>query len=151
MPAVHRISECKQRQRQEADKKKINTQNSEPKTNCVLVQETNLTHDLPVHPLFKPYYTTAHIVKPDGSSIPIQMLRDSGAVQSLISQSFDDSPYTHTGETRLIKGISKEIIEIPLVELRLRTASDDKQVLCGLVSDLSEGVGLLFGNDLAYL
>ena len=32
----HRISECKQRQRQEADKKKINTQNSEPKTNCYL-------------------------------------------------------------------------------------------------------------------
>jgi len=147
----HRISECKQCQRQKADKKKINTQNSEPKTNCLLAQETNLTHDLPVHPLFKPYCTTAHIIKSDGSSIPIQMLRDTGALQSVLSRSLDESHYTHTGETRLIKGISKEIIEIPLVELHLRTASLDKQVLCGLVSDLPEGVDLLFGNDLAYL
>ena len=109
-----------------------------------------MTHDLPVHPLFKPYCTTAHIVKPDGSSIPIQMLRDTGALQSVLSQSFDGSHYTHTGETRLIKGIAKEIMEIPLVELHLRTTLLDKQVLCGLVSDLPEGVDLLFGNDLAY-
>jgi len=133
-----------------------NKRDSEAKANCLLdhncSQETQLIHDFPVHPLFKPYCTTAQLVKADGTSVPLQMLRDTGALQSVLKQSaFDESHYTHTGETRLIKGISKEIIEIPLVELHLRTTSLDKDILCGLVSDLHEGVDFLFGNDLAYL
>jgi len=51
----------------------------------------------------------------------------------------DASHYRHTGETRLIKGISTEVLEIPLVELHLRTNSMDKDVLCGLVSELPMG------------
>jgi len=83
--------------------------------------------------MFKPCCTTAYVVKPDGSSVPIQMLRDTGALQSVLKQSaVDESLYTHTGETRLIKGISREV-EIPLVELHLRTSSFDKDVLRGLV------------------
>ena len=91
----------------------------------------------------------AYIVKPNGSTVPIQMLRDTGALQSVLKQSaVDESSYTHTGETRLIKGISKEVIEIPLVELHLRSPSFDHDVLCGLVSELPEEVDFLCGNDL---
>ena len=90
-----------------------------------------------IHPLFKPFYTTTDIVNSDGSCVQVQMLRDTGALQSVLRESVcDESHYRHTGETRLIKGISKEVLEIPLVELHLRTNSMDKDVLCGLVSEL---------------
>jgi len=133
----HKISECRKRKRQEANRNSANMKDSETKTNCLLdgscKQTTQFTRDEHIHPLFKPYCTTAYIVKPDGSSVPIQMLRDTGALQSVLKQSaVDESLYTHTGETRLIKGISREV-EIPLVELHLRTSSFDKDVLRGLV------------------
>ena len=115
-----------------------------PKLIVYLLTVVNKKHELHVHPLFKPFCTTAHIVKADGSSVPIQVLRDTGALQSVLGQSFGESNYVHTGETRLIRGISKEILEIPLVELHLQMPSLDRLVLCGLVSDLPEGVDFLF-------
>ena len=129
----HKISECKKRKRYEANKSNANIKDGEAKTNCLLAskckQETQFKRDERIHPLFKPYCTMAYIVKPNGSTVPIQMLRDTGVLQSVLKQSaVDESSYTHTGETRLIKGISKEVIEIPLVELHLRSPSFDHNV-----------------------
>ena len=152
----HKISECRKRMKRESSNVNLLTHSQEVKPDCVVADSSvatkdTLVHNLSVHPLFKPYCTTAYIVKADGSSFPIQMLRDTGALQSVVKQSAcDESCYTHTGETRLLKGISNKVMEVPLVEIRLRTSTFDKDVLCGLVSDLPEGVDFLFANDLAY-
>ena len=151
----HKISECRKRIKKESSNVNLVTHSQQVKPEC-FVSDINSAcdtsvHNFSVHPLFKPYCTTAHVVKADGSSVPIQMLRDTGALQSVLKQSAcDESFYTHTGEIRLLKGISNKIMEVPLVEIHLQTPTLDSVVLCGLVSELPEGVDFLFANDLAY-
>jgi len=104
---------------------------------------------LPIYPLFKPFRTTADIVNSDGNCVQVQMLGDTNALQSVLKESVcDESHYRHTVKTRLIKGISNKVLEIPLVELHVRTNLMDKDVLCGMVSELPDGVDFLLSNDL---
>ena len=49
---------------------------------------------------------------------------------------------------RLLKGIGKELVEVPLVELHLQTDFVNENILCGLIAELPEGVEFLLGNDL---
>jgi len=84
----HKMSECYKRQRQELNNSKVNLKDTEAKSNCLLAdnskQEQRILHDLPIHPLFKPFCTTADIVNSDGNCVQIQMLRDTGALQSVL-------------------------------------------------------------------
>ena len=104
--------------------------------------------DKSVHPLFMPYCKQATIIRPDGSYRQIQTLRDTGAMQSLIRDDHNSNDYTHTGEIRLLKGITNEIISVPLVEVKLHTDFTEETVLCGLVKDLPDGIDFLIGNDI---
>jgi len=47
-----------------------------------------------------------------------------------------------------LKGVSTQPVEVPLVELHLKTDFIDETVLCGLISELPEGVDFLLGNDI---
>jgi len=48
----------------------------------------------------------------------------------------------------LLKGISNEVIQVPLNELHLETEFVDENVLCGVIQNLPDGVDFLLGNDI---
>ena len=50
----------------------------------------------------------------------VRLLQDTGARQSLVcSRVLTDTDYTLTGEFRLIRGLTGEVISVPLVEVTL--------------------------------
>ena len=58
----------------------------------------------------------------NGSLARIKVLRDTGALQSVIKQAtLTNTDYVQTGQVRLLKGITSEIIEVPLIEIHLKT------------------------------
>jgi len=151
----HTISECFKLKR----KKEMEGETHETSVKQVLlasemqVQDTdNVISPLPVfpvHPLFAPFCNDASICCDDGTQVGIKVLRDTAALQSLLLESaVSPSCYTHTGEVRLLKGVSSQPVEVPLVELHLKTDFIDENVLCGLISELPEGVDFLLGNDI---
>lgn len=76
-------------------------------------------------------------------------LRDSGALQSLVSKArVKSSEYRDTGESRLVKGIGGLTLEIPLVEIKVDCEFTKGTVLCGLIEELPRGIDVLVGNDL---
>ena len=76
-------------------------------------------------------------------------LRDTGALQSLLSeQAVSEGEYESTGEFRLIRGITGEIVSVPLIRVILQSELCSGDFLCGLVTSLPSGVDLLVGNDL---
>ena len=77
------------------------------------------------------------------------MLRDTGALQSLVSsETLHNDDFVHTGETRLICGVTGDVISVPLVEVTLESPLCSGTYLCGLVATLPAGIALLVGNDL---
>jgi len=100
-------------------------------------------------PRFEQHCTPAQLVRPDSSMMHIRLLRDTGALQSLVcSRVLTDTDYTPTGEFRLIRGITGEVISVPLVEVTLSVSLCKGTFLCGLVSTLPEGIAVLVGNDI---
>ena len=64
------------------------------------------------------------------------------------SQILTESDYRSTDEVRLIRGVTGDIISVPLVEISLDCALCIGTYLCGLVSTLPSGIAVLVGNDL---
>jgi len=56
--------------------------------------------------------------------------------------------YVITGERRLIRGITGNIVSVPLVELTVECQLCTGTYLCGLVNTLPVSIALLIGNDL---
>jgi len=52
-----------------------------------------------------------------------------------------------TGEKRLIRGVTGDVIAVPLVEITLNSSLCSGIFLCGLASTLPDGVALLVGCD----
>ena len=48
----------------------------------------------------------------------------------------------------MIRGVTGEVIAVPLVEVTFDSSLCSGTYLCGLVSTLPEGIALLVGNDL---
>ena len=69
-------------------------------------------------------------------------------MQSLLKEVPGNIGFTHTGESRVLKGITKDMITVPSVEIHLRNDFIDEPVLCGLVPDLPDGIDFLIGNDI---
>ena len=171
--ANHTISECRLRKKHEANKD--NKSNSEVKENMVIeannasvtttavliessavvdvaLQSCEALSVLPVHPLFVPFCKLVTISSSDGNTYQVQCLRDTAALQSLLLESsVPSSAYSNTGEFRLLRGVSNTTIEVPLVELHLKTDFLDQTVLVGLIKSLPDGVDFLLGNDLWFL
>ena len=142
------MSECRKLKSKEAAKGAKTTASSQLQVQ-LQTPDTNVEHVMPVHPLFVPYCKSGNIVRPDGSQLAIQMLRDTGAMQSLLrAKSCDSSDYTLTNDFRILKGISKQTVTVPLVEVHLQCSFTDDVVLCGLVDELPEGIDFLIGNDI---
>ena len=91
----------------------------------------------------------ATIVSSDNSRRVVNILRDTGALQSLVSSCIiNEHELNFTGEKRLIRGITGDVIAVPLVEITVDSSLCSGTYLCVLVSTLPEGIVLLVGNDL---
>jgi hypothetical protein len=102
-----------------------------------------------VHPLFKPFVKQIQLCDKDSNVLQLLALRDSAALQSLISESVPSSFYSFTGDYRLIKGVSGQEIKIPLVECNAHIPGLLSEIVqVGLVSSLPKGVSFLLSNDL---
>ena len=175
--ANHTISECRLRKKHEANKdNKTNvlvnenvvneTRNDSITPTTLLIESAadsaavlegslpscDALSVLPVHPLFVPFCQLASISSSDGNVYQVQYLRDTAALQSLLLESsVPSSAYKNTGEFRVLRGVSNTTIEVPLVEVHLKTDFLDQTVLVGLIKNLPEGVDFLLGNDLWFL
>ena len=70
-------------------------------------------------------------------------------MQSLVcSCVLTNHDYKPTGEFRLIRGITGNVISVPLVEVSLSDSLCNGTFLCGLVSTLPEAIAGLVGNDI---
>ena len=157
----HVQSECRIRMKDEKEGKlkpsgkSTSTKTGETKptflisSNCTNVDTQQPLTVLPLHPLFAPFCKEAAICGSNGEQFAVKVLRDTAALQSLLLESaVPKAAYAHTGEVRLLKGISGPPLEVPLVELHLKTDFLDEKILCGLIRELPEGVDFLLGNDI---
>ena len=152
----HVISQCKLKKKHDAAKEinvaKVETsavnyveqqQSSSASTSAVCTVDDN------VPLLFKPYCTHAYIMGNDGHSFPITILRDSGAMQSLLRKDAVPSQVLiHTGDTRQIKGIGNTVVQVPLVDIHLSASEFNGTVSRGLVDKITSGIDFLLGNDI---
>lgn len=107
-------------------------------------------NDERLHPFFAPFSKVGNIVTDDGC-FSVNILRDTGAVQSLLRRSaVPSAAVKSTGESRRIKGVGDNVIDVELVELQLRSEFLSGSVLVGLVDTLPAGVDFLLGNDLFF-
>ena len=156
----HVLSECFKLKR-----KQIQDDSSRP-TGCLTVTtpKSNNDLDLPIArarptsdsimEVFMPFLYDGYVSLPSEGSkaIPIRILRDTGASQSLIAANvlpFSDS--TYSGTSVLIQGVdSPTYSSVPLHHVHLMSDLVTGPVSVGIKSSLPfDGVHLLLGNDLA--
>jgi transposase InsO family protein len=102
-----------------------------------------------IDPRYLPHCVSATINCRDSSTKRITLLRDTGALQSLLNHlALSDNDYLSTGETRIIRGVSGQELAIPLVEVNLSSDYCNGTFLCGLANNLPTGIDGLLGNDL---
>ena len=85
------------------------------------------------------------------SQVPIKILRDTGATQSLLLEGvLPLSVSTSTGESVIAQGIEGECLNVPLHKVNLVSDLVTGSVVLGTRPTLPiKGVSLLLGNDLA--
>jgi len=73
-----------------------------------------------VDPRYEKHCANATIIRPDKTNRVVKVLRNTGALQSLVSSAGvrNDKLY-FTGEKRLIRVVTGDVIAVPLVEITL--------------------------------
>jgi len=141
----HVISQCTKRKENRSNN--AQTTSSDVMKADVDYKRTNV--DVGIDPLYVPYCCTGAITKLDGTTKSITLLRDTGALQSLLNRSMlTDDDYVDTGERRFVRGVSGEVVPVPLVETTLQSKFCNGSVLCGIADGLPHGIFALIGNDL---
>ena len=98
-----------------------------------------------VDPRFERHCSLVTLVRPDHTRHIVRALRDTGALQSLVSQqSISDCDY----EFRLIRGVTGETVSVPLVRVTLQSNLCSGSFLCGLATSFPTRIDILLGNDL---
>lgn len=139
----HLLSECWALERK--DKKKSNAMVTTSANSPGKVAAT--TPDV-----FKPFLSQGSIsIDKNGVETSIQILRDTGASQSLLVEGvLALSEQSATGETVLIHGVELGFSCVPLHRVFLKSGLVSGPVVVGVQPKLPvEGVSLLLGNDLA--
>jgi hypothetical protein len=110
----HKIAQCRaKQQKEEKEVKKDVCSKDSSASQSFLVCDCRPIHSngevafpLPIHPLFKPFCATAHIVNLNGLQAPINVLRDTGTLQSVIKQAtLTNIDYVKTEQVRLLKKV----------------------------------------------
>ena len=100
----------------------------------------------------KPFVSEGFVsLESSSSSVPIKILRDTGATQSLLLEGvLPLSVSTSTGESVIAQGIEGGCVNVPLYKVNLVSDLVTGSVVVGTRPTLpSKGVSLLVGNDLA--
>ena len=148
----HIMSACHKRQSQLAakssDEQPVQLVNLPPGG---LVPPTTVSVPQEIDPRYRQHCVDAVITGQDCAKQSVKILQDTGALQSLVSSAVvPDSGVTFTGEKRLIRGVTGDVISVPLVEVNLTSPLCTGTYLCGYVSTLPDGIAVLIGNDLCY-
>ncbi|MCP4255549.1 MAG: hypothetical protein GY775_19515, partial [Candidatus Scalindua sp.] len=101
---------------------------------------------------YKPYLSQGTVSSEDDSSpAPIQILRDTGASQTLLCEGvLPLSEKTATGKSVLLKAVHSGTFRVPLHRINLSSNIVNGPVIVGVSPTLPvKGVSLLLGNDLA--
>lgn len=95
--------------------------------------------------------TGALCVTSGGEEVPVTILRDTGAAQSVVCAGvLELPPCTSLNRSVLLKGLGGEFQAVPLHKLYLKCNLVAGEVVLGVVPSLPvEGVHVLLGNDLA--
>lgn len=150
----HTISNCAKRLAKEASKTStpinlIARKQEIPMVEKPVANKNELILDIAIDPGYKDYCINVTLVKPDSSHRNITLLRDTGALQSLLSkETFSDNDYVETNEYRLIRGVSGQTLRVPLVEVTFVGEHVNGTFVLGLIDKLPEGVHGLMGNDM---
>ena len=112
------------------------------------------SHADPVMKIFQPFVYDARVSLSITAlqGIPIKILRDTGASQSLIlTNTLPFSTQSYSGKNVLIKGVhSSEYSPIPLHNIKLHSDLVSGDVVIGIIDSLPfDGIQLILGNDLA--
>ncbi|CAB3998780.1 Transposon Ty3-I Gag-Pol poly [Paramuricea clavata] len=108
----------------------------------------------PIMKVFEPFVNAASVslLNNPTQRIPVQVLRDTGASQSLIlTNTLPFSAESYSGNNVLIKGVhSSDYSSVPLHNIRLHSDLVSGDVSIGIIDTLPfDGIQLLLGNDLA--
>lgn len=145
----HSISVCRQLQAKQETKNDQNSGVHFVSTKGNIQNQSDPIRGDYINAGYKNHCISVDIVRPDNSLRSATFLRDTGCLQSLINrQTIRETDYSHTGEYRLIKGISGEVQKVPLVEIRIHSKPVTGFFLCGLIENLPQGIDGLIGNDL---
>ena len=101
---------------------------------------------------FKPFVSAGFVsLESSSSQVPIKILRDTGATQSLLLEGvLPLSVSTSTGESVIAQGIEGGCVNVPLHKVKLVSDLVTGSVVVGTRPTLPiKGVSLLLGNDLA--
>ena len=93
-----------------------------------------------VNEQYIPFRAKVNICTTEVTHRPVTLLRDTGAMQSLVSRKrFQPFEYVDTSENRLTKGVLGQAAAVPLVEISVRSDQGDGTILCGLINELPQG------------
>jgi len=109
-----------------------------------------VTHkEFAVDPRFLRHCSDVTITNNDSTSRRVRLLRDTGSLQLLVcSRVLSEADFEHTGEFRLIKGVTGDVVSVPLVRVNVSSSVCEGSYLCGLVATLPEGIAVIAGNDI---
>jgi len=144
----HRMSNCpKRRARQEQDDVPVQLVSTVPSpVTQGHVDSTVVQKPQEVDPRFEGHCSLVTLIRPDHSRHVVRALRDTGALQSLVSkQTIPDCDYESTEKFRLIRSVMGETVSVPLVHVTLHSSLCSESFLCGLASGIDE----LLGNDVS--
>jgi len=146
----HRMSNClKRRARQELEDVPVQLVSTAPSPVTEgRVDSTAVQKPQEMDPRFG-HCSLVTLLRPDNSRHIVRALRDTGALQSLVSQqSVTDCDYESTEKSRLICSVLGETVSVPLVRVSLQNSLCSGSFLCGLATSLPAGIDILLGNDL---
>jgi len=133
----HIGSQCYALKRAEARKRETGpsvVQHVVLKTNEFDNAKQKETDTFKVIPLFNSHWCTATLTRSDQSQRNLTVLRDSDSLQSLISRDkLSSHDYVDTGESLLIKGVTGDVVRVPLVEVDLQSKFGTGKYLFALV------------------
>ena len=122
--------------------------------NVVLKPETDKELNMNINEKYRPFMSEGFVSLCSGdisNSIPIKILRDTGATQSLLLEGILPlSEISLTGDNVIIQGVELGYMTVPLHKINLKSDLVSGDVVVGVRQKLHvEGITLLLGNDLA--
>jgi transposase InsO family protein len=103
----------------------------------------------PADSRYEAHMITVTVVCPDGTEVQAPFLRDTGALQSLLSaEYFSNFHFTPTGQFRVVRGVTGDIITVPLCEVVIRSVAATGTFYLAVLPSLPRGICGIIGNDL---